>query len=937
MHSLKLKKRLLIFTLLCLWLSPALNLLAQTNDVCRDGDCDPALQSVQLADPLQSDITAGSNNQRTEQYKAAYLQVKQIKTNHAADSDWSQRYNDNELNGASCLRLNQLEGYFAHEYAQNPDFAAFIDQQETNVSTWKENGFQASRRAINMQKRIDNKCPEETKKMEKGPGPSLENLPPTYQKLGQVQGYFDEKGNLLKPLDNPTATNTEAREDKDLSKRDQIAQLKQMVGQLPVGPQMTDQINGIAGALGSAQPKVGGLLNGLLGPLNSQVGNVAAGPAGALSKIDAARGILGALKNFKPRFPGGGLLSKIGNLFNTGEDLVRKAKDLADKGKKLKDNFDQLRNKAENLKDELEKRKTAAEQLKQALDELAKKKADLTQQLEDRPRRILDELTDAVADAKKKADELTDKVKTEDQAKDGLLDDLKDLEKAKAEIEQQLENLKEEQQELTKAQEDLTQETKAVEEEVEKVKEQEKDIDELAQKLEDLKSERAKEEEIAACESVLKKLLARIAGADEVQEKIKKKAGGIFAWPGKLLGKLSDLKLFQNKLKIGENGVPLVGKALAKVDELMAKVTTVSNTVEGLTGKKTGLQQQIDRLDQQLDQAKALYDDREKMINGYKDDLVKLITEKSGLQDKLGQGQTQLAGLEGQVQDFIGRFNLFDEASNCLDREALQDKIEALQQEQSEIEPELDALENDLQAAEQQADDLEAQTQQLEELQQEADAIREEFGSEVQLEPVSVEEWSESFSVERPYWDAVFHPDDEVVEGYRGRYFEVRLKDAEKTVKLLFGAGQYNMTKTEFRKRYGTTIGTFATEALQAIRKADREQVKLFIQGSADLAGHTTFSGNLDESYPYAEIEVLPQTSNGENFSGSPVVRTVPERNFRNDHLPDLRARYLKEMISVYSKKFDPIILEGAVKQFQDEEERNAIIYLFIPEQLLEE
>lgn len=51
----------------------------------------------------------------------------------------------------------------------------------------------------------------------------------------------------------------------------------------------------------------------------------------------------------------------------------------------------------------------------------------------------------------------------------------------------------------------------------------------------------------------------------------------------------------------------------------------------------------------------------------------------------------------------------------------------------------------------------------------------------------------------------------------------------------------------------------------------------------------------------------------------------------------NLQIRYLKGMISVYSKKIDPIILEGAVKQFQDEEERNAIIYLFIPEQLLEE
>ena len=74
-----------------------------------------------------------------------------------------------------------------------------------------------------------------------------------------------------------------------------------------------------------------------------------------------------------------------------------------------------------------------------------------------------------------------------------------------------------------------------------------------------------------------------------------------------------------------------------------------------------------------------------------------------------------------------------------------------------------------------------------------------------------------------------------------------------------------------------------------------------------------------------------------ENFDSEPIAKDIPQEDFRNDHLPDLRARYLKDMISVYSKKFDPIILEGAVKDFTDVKERNAIIYLFFPEDLLEE
>jgi hypothetical protein len=66
------------------------------------------------------------------------------------------------------------------------------------------------------------------------------------------------------------------------------------------------------------------------------------------------------------------------------------------------------------------------------------------------------------------------------------------------------------------------------------------------------------------------------------------------------------------------------------------------------------------------------------------------------------------------------------------------------------------------------------------------------------------------------------------------------------------------------------------------------------------------------------------------------VELKISAQGFRNEHLPNLRAQYLREMIRAYSKKFDPIVLEGTVKDFKDEKERNAIIYLFIPEELVE-
>ncbi|WP_282784571.1 hypothetical protein [Phaeodactylibacter xiamenensis] len=72
---------------------------------------------------------------------------------------------------------------------------------------------------------------------------------------------------------------------------------------------------------------------------------------------------------------------------------------------------------------------------------------------------------------------------------------------------------------------------------------------------------------------------------------------------------------------------------------------------------------------------------------------------------------------------------------------------------------------------------------------------------------------------------------------------------------LLFGAGEYFLSRNDFRERYGLTIGTFVSEALLALKKTDREKIKVFFQGSADFVGQATFSGNLDDNYLYIVLQ----------------------------------------------------------------------------------
>ena len=938
--------------------------------VCADGDCSTQFLDIKLEETLQ---TSTLDSRRTDQFKAAYFRVKQLKQGHEVDGGWKYKYRTNGLNGKSCVRLYQLEGQLVYEYQQNPAFKQFIEQNESDVETWKENGFQSSRKAINMRTRMNDQCPQELKKMDKDEAPKLEDLPPTYMKLGITQGYFDEKGkrtekkmedfapqktvednpdskdkvatNSNNPSSNNAASNSSNSTKKDptkMSKKEQIADLKDRVSKLPVGPNTKNKIDGIKNGLTKAKPKLGGLLGTLMGPLKSKLATFLPGPVGILPKIQAANDVLGVLKNFVPKISVGGLLGKIGGLFKRGDKNKKKAKELADKGKKLKNKYDDLTKKAQDLDEKIKEKEAMLADLQDKMDALAKKQKELADKLEDKPRKILEELHQQVNDVEKEAKDLNDKVGDETKAKDKLVKEVDDVEQEKEAVEQELAALEQEMKTLEEDHAQLEQETEAVQQEVEDVKKQEAALDAInALVPEDELTER-----INLCEALMRSVIGKIKGAETVQGKIKDKAKGIFGLPDQLLGKLSDMKMLQNKLKLGKNGIPLADKAVEKVDGLLGKANVLGSAIQLLTGKKGKLQEKIEQIDGKINKVKDIYINKTSDLAALEKELVDLALEKTGLKDKLKVKVDNFKQLESKVDDFINRYNLFDEKVIC--NQDVDAEVEEINKGQKEVEPEVEELEDELEEAEKDTDaldeatkevekEIEADTQKAEELKLEEDAIKEQYGQEVKLDSVTVEEWSESFEVERPYWDAVFHPDDELVDGFKGRYFEVSLKDADKNIKVLFPIGKYFMDKKSFRKSYGRTMGTFVTEALHHFKKGDADKVKLFIQGSADIVGSETFRGKLEEGYMYNEVPVLPQKEDKETFSNQFVNKDIPETDFRNHDLPNLRAMYLKEMIAAYTKQFDPILLEGVVTSFEDKEERNAIIYLFFPEALLTE
>lgn len=757
------KKRLSL-ALVCLICSFSLGQAQTNNPICAEGDCPTAIFSIQLDEPLKPTPLSIFSSQRTEQFKKAYLSFQQIKSSYTSNEDWTDKYEDSQLGGKSCLRHYQLEAQFAYEYVQNPDFKKFVDSKGSDANkSYVKDGFENSRKGMNLSTRMGSSCPDELKELSNKKGPSMNDLPTTYQQLGKELGYFDEKGNLLKPLDTPPP----ASKDEDLSKlskRKQISALKERVQELPVGQAMKDKIGGVKNALGAARPKLG-LLKGAMGLLGSRLATFLPGPFGLLSKINTVKDILGALKGLKLKLPFSGLFSKIGNLFKRGVDHGKRVEDVVNKSKKLKDKFDDLTKQGDDLKDKIDERMAAIDKLQNKLEELAKKKDELQAKLEDKPRKILDELRKQSSDLVKEAGDLADEADKESQLKDKLLEKLDEQIKAKDEVVEQLSQLEKETEDLTKTQVELEKETKDVEADVEEAKKQDKKADDLKENLENLKPEKELETEIANCED-----------------------------------------------------------------------TKVVN------------------------------------LDGLKKELIELIAEKSGMKDKLKQAGEKAAALEGVIQDFIKRYHIFDEKSDCISQKELEKTIEESKKEQETTATELDELDNEFNKVTQEEEQLEEKThvvekeieeqiEEAEELKQEEEAIKTAYGTtDIKLNPVPVKEWAESFEVERPYWNAVFHPDDEVVEGEKGRYFEIQLKDANKNVKLLFGPCEYFFSKSDFRKKYGSTIGSFVTEALHTMKKGDQQKVKLFIQGSADI-GTAVLTLSIDKtSFTCADIATNPNT-----------------------------------------------------------------------------
>lgn len=908
-----------------------LNLFAQTTPdaICEEGDCPTEVFSIQLDEPNQP---ASYSAERLETFIQAYLAFKIIRDNLKKDLDWKEKYDAFQLGGESCLRYYQLESSFGHEFQKNPDFKSFVEKEDPQAAPqMSRNGFRSSRRAVNLARRMETHCPEKKESTEQKGGTPVASTTHEYQNLGLALGYFDEKGNVIKALEPPKEYKPRNR----MSKNERVENLNKKVADLPIGPKATEEVDKVAEDLKKAAPKFEGLKNFIsaFAPLASAF---LPNPLTMVGNIGKATDLLGKLLNVKLNFPQPALFNKIKDLFGKGKKLKDKAQDLVDKGKDLLNVSDEFKDKTDKLGEEFKHRNTGVADLRNKLKDLEQKKQEVFNKLGDKPKKILEDLEKEVAQLEDEAKAFKDLLDDEQNKKDKLLKNLDDLLKEKEKLEKTLDDLKKKNEDLEQKAKDLQKETDDAKDQVDKAQQQEAALDKDLKKMADVPNADDLKKSLKLCEDDLKKFLEKYAPVDQVQSKLNEKMAKVKDLPEKLMDKVKNLKIFQKQLKNGKDGNPLVGRSLNKLDELSDKANTVGSVLEILTGKRTKLQDRLQQIDGKIGKAKDVYDNRANVIDKLQNDALALLLEKSGLEDKMARGTASAEDMSKEINDFLEKFKLFKDESECIDLESLEDKLEEAEKKQAEIEPEIEELEKELEEAGKQQETIQQETEALEELSEEQEKLQEQLGDDVNLDPVQPEEWAEDFEVKRDYWEAIFHPDDEVVEGYKGRYFQVRLKDANKNVKLLFGPGEYFMERADFRDTYGSVIGVFVTEALNAMRKSDRDGIKLFVQGSADITGQSTFKGNLSDKFMYDEVTVLPMKGDSDRFKAETTALTIPTKGFTNDDLPNLRGNFLREMISIYSRKLQPVLLEGSVTEKVDIEDRNAVIYLFIPEYLVE-
>jgi hypothetical protein len=161
----------------------------------------------------------------------------------------------------------------------------------------------------------------------------------------------------------------------------------------------------------------------------------------------------------------------------------------------------------------------------------------------------------------------------------------------------------------------------------------------------------------------------------------------------------------------------------------------------------------------------------------------------------------------------------------------------------------------------------------------------------------------------------------DVLEGRKGKLYEIDIKKADKVGSLNFGPG--SVSEDVYVGRFKSVMRKIQDELSFEPAGGD-----LYLLGSADKKSALTFMDKRPTKY--STITYLPRKeAKGSLFRSVAVTKKIPD-HIRNKDLPNLRSLFVLDCLRTMGK--DATILDGVVTDRVDANDRTVVVLLFIPE-----
>jgi hypothetical protein len=181
-----------------------------------------------------------------------------------------------------------------------------------------------------------------------------------------------------------------------------------------------------------------------------------------------------------------------------------------------------------------------------------------------------------------------------------------------------------------------------------------------------------------------------------------------------------------------------------------------------------------------------------------------------------------------------------------------------------------------------------------------------------------------SAPVTTDFYGVKLHPSNEMVQGRKGGYYVIDVKNAATKAPYRFVGGGY-ILGTDL-PQYETSVKALIADIVG--RLDGKVGYELMVRGKADAQ---PMKNKRPITGPFAQHAYLPLAGDGSgSYSASPVAVNLTGQVLENRHLPNLRAASLADVISRIKGNKKPEILEGTVSEKLDVADRNAEVVLYI-------